>query len=589
MGRQTRRRRRNSLKHSSQQQITSSNETRSKTTDDLYLSDDCWESIFKFIIRYHSRYLESLSLVSKQFLSITNRLLFSLTISTVTPHSLLPSLFRRFTKLTSLNLKGGNLNKLLRQISCFPLNITSLNLSNKSTIPLDGLLTFSKKITTLTSLTCSNIYSIRYTDFVFIADCFPLLEELHLSSPYHNFRVEEPPSLTLFKLRKVTLKKQRYINDQFLFHLFKNCKHLEEAIILDCNGITVAGIASAHSQRPNLRSLSLSPTFEQINNSTTHFIDSLVSLKGLTCLDLSCSQISDDLLYSIAREGLPLTKLVLGSCYDYSYAGISCLLSKCRQSLQHLNLLNSDFLNDQHVVEFSLLLTNLVFINLSECEMLTESALFTLVRNCPSLSLIKMESIGRKNPDSLMDSGVYPQLKSLYLADNPWLRDESIIKFASIFPNLQVLDLTDCSHISDETICQVLRRCCKIRYLNLSFCSGVKLHGLNFEVSKLEVLSLSDTKVDDETLNVISRNCCGLLQLKLESCDKVTKKGVNHVIEKCTQLRKINLLGCDKLHNNVVDSMLNSRPSLRKITAPRGYDLSGRKKKLFLSQGCILK
>jgi F-box/leucine-rich repeat protein 2/20 len=117
----------------------------------------------------------------------------------------------------------------------------------------------------------------------------------------------------------------------------------------------------------------------------------------------------------------------------------------------------------------------------------------------------------------------------------------------------------------------------------------VDFHGLNFEVSKLEELNLSSTEVDDETLSVISRNCRGLLQLKLNFCDYVTEKGVNHVIEKCTQLRKINLVGCGKLHNNIVDSMLCSRPSIRKIKAPKGFDLSDIKKKHFLHQGCILK
>ncbi|KEH22011.1 hypothetical protein MtrunA17_Chr7g0225361 [Medicago truncatula] len=48
----------------------------------------------------------------------------------------------------------------------------------------------------------------------------------------------------------------------------------------------------------------------------------------------------------------------------------------------------------------------------------------TSMRNCPSLSEIKMENIGSKsldNSDSLPDFGVYPQLKSLYLAYNTWI------------------------------------------------------------------------------------------------------------------------------------------------------------------------
>jgi F-box/leucine-rich repeat protein 2/20 len=162
-----------------------------------------------------------------------------------------------------------------------------------------------------------------------------------------------------------------------------------------------------------------------------------------------------------------------------------------------------------------------------------------------------------------MDFGVRPQLKSLDLGCCSWLTDERIITFASVFPNLQRLDLSYCNNISDECIRQVLSRCCKIRYLNLASCSGVKLHGMNFEFPKLEVLNLSDTEVDDKTLYVISKSCRGLLQLLLKNCDYVTANGVKHVVENCTQLREINLDHCDNVKSSVVESMVFSSPQFR--------------------------
>ncbi|KAK2427121.1 F-box/LRR-repeat protein [Trifolium repens] len=93
----------------------------------LHLPDDCWESVFKFFNQADDgNDMKSLSLVSKQFLSITNRLRFSLTICDPTLPCL-RGLLKRFTNLTSLNLTrfGGDLNKFLRQIAHFPLNITS--------------------------------------------------------------------------------------------------------------------------------------------------------------------------------------------------------------------------------------------------------------------------------------------------------------------------------------------------------------------------------------------------------------------------------------------------------------------------------
>ncbi|KEH25282.1 F-box/RNI superfamily protein [Medicago truncatula] len=326
----------------------------------LYLPDDCWEIVFRFlIINGYNSCLKSLSLVSKHFLSVTNCLLFSLTILDQT-RPFLDRLFKRFTYLNSLDISeyDSDLDMLLCDISCFPLNITSLNICDNRTFPSNGLQAFSQKITTLTSLNASNIYS----------------------------------------------------------------------------------------------------------------------------------------------------------------------------------------MDDQHAAHFSLFLTNLVSINLSECSYLTELSLFSLVKNCPSLSEIKMEDtdIGKENVennDSMMDIGIYPQLKSLYLGDNLWLSVQKIIMFASSIPSLQLLDLNDCD-LSDG-IWQFVRRFDMITHLNLASCTDVNKFKMNFVLPKLQVLDLADTGVDDETVYAISKSCPGLLELLLKYCYYVTEKGVKHVVENCKQLRKI--------------------------------------------------
>jgi F-box/leucine-rich repeat protein 2/20 len=306
-------------------------------------------------------------------------------------------------------------------------------------------------------------------------------------------------------------------------------------------------------------------------------------------------RISNAFLRSIAMEVLPLRRLVLQDCTGYNFKGIFSLLFKC-QLIQHLDLQNANLMTDRHVATMSLLLGYLVSINLNKCRKLTSSALLSLVSNCPSLTDIKMEhtSIGKdivanNSTNYVIDFGLTPQLKSLYLAHNSSLQDENLILFATILPNLQLLDLSDCNGISEEGICQVLKRCCKIRHLNLAKCNVARLLGFNFEVSNLEVLNLSDTNLTDETLYVISKNCPGLLQMILEKCSVVTMKGVKHVVKNCTQLREINLRGCDKvhLHANSVSLMVFSRPSLRKITAPPSFELS-EKKKLLSHQLCIV-
>ncbi|XP_058767010.1 F-box/LRR-repeat protein 3-like [Vicia villosa] len=329
------------------------------------------------------------------------------------------------------------------------------------------------------------------------------------------------------------------------FHRFSNLNSLD---LWFASHYLDAGLALTLRDRSSLRSLSIS-MFE-LNDAkyvTSHYIDSLLSLKCLNSLKFCCSQISDDLLYSIARQGLPLKTFVLENCTGYSFHGIYDLLSKCR-GIRYLGLQGVDFLNNHHVFQLFSLVPDLVSINLSKCSKLTESALFALIKNCHSLGEITMESIymdespmeniyieskSVENYDILKNFDVNPQLKFLYLFQSSFINDGTIILFAS-FPNLQHLDLSFCHSLSEKGICQVLNSCCKLRHLKLIYCKvrGLKL---NFVVHQLEVLDLSYTGVDDKTLYEISKSCCGLLKLLLMCCEYVTKKGVKRVVENCKQ------------------------------------------------------
>jgi hypothetical protein len=93
--------------------------------------------------------------------------------------------------------------------------------------------------------------------------------------------------------------------------------------MLPCFDMTFDGIATALRKRPTLRSVSFSNTVGPVDRTrqstyiTSQFISSLVCLKYLTSLHLLSSNISDELLSSVACEGLPLTRLVLQDCTSY--------------------------------------------------------------------------------------------------------------------------------------------------------------------------------------------------------------------------------------------------------------------------------
>ncbi|KAK7349116.1 hypothetical protein VNO77_06219 [Canavalia gladiata] len=540
--------------------------------------EECWELIFRFL----GNQLESLSLVCKQFLSITNQLQFSLTLydSTI---PLLPSLFLRFPRLKILDLSNlsGNHEGLLPQISKSGLDLDLLNLSNQRTLGVDGLRELGSKMKKLRALICSNIGSLHDSHLVVIAYCFPFLEELDISFPLNSqasdFGVLRL-SLMLENLRRINVSGNHLITDKSLFSLCQNCMSLEELSFFTCFKITQLGIASAISLRPSLSSISFNIEKKRIHGPgltpipiDLHLIDSFRNMERLTAIDLSNSFISDEFLFSVAEAGgVMLKKIILQDCCNCTVAGISYVLSKC-QSVQCLDLRKLDFLTDQCITKLSVFLFSLTCINLSGCRQLTNSTFFTLTKNCPLLSEIKMERtyLGVQGEEgSMQDCVVNLEVKRVYLCDNILLSDVDVIEFASICPSLQLLDLNACEGVSGECVVEVLKRC-EIRHLNMAY-TGISVFEIDFEVSQLEVLNLSGSRIEDETLSMISRRCSGLLLLDMQGCWHVTAKGAREIVENCKALKELNLRNCELVSDDFHAWVQTSRPSLRTIITPSG-------------------
>ncbi|MED6171603.1 hypothetical protein PIB30_042202 [Stylosanthes scabra] len=530
---------------------------------------------------------QSLSLVSTHFLSLTNRLLTHLTVS---DHALplLPALLRRFTTLTTIKLTPyikADIDALLSQIASFDLpSLHSLDISDQRPFPSDGLRQFSKKFPTLKSL-CS--HTLR-PDLVLIAECFPNLEEIHVGSIFVFSDADlQVNGLTsgLKKLRKVDLSGIYKFQDSSMFTLCQNCVFLEALVVHETDSLSKIGIANAIRQRPQLRSLSVA------SDVTLELIDALVSLKFLTCLDLSCSSISDEALCALAEGDLPLRELDLYSCDGYGLGGISCLLRKCN-NLQSLDLQSTEFLNDACVIELSLLLGNLNVVNLSENANLTDLSLFAIMRNCPLITVIRMESanVGKQKveEDCLV---VNSHVKFLNLARNWCLNDESVKMIASVCPNLEMIDLNHCRRVSKGAVEVLWRCCCKIQCMDLALL-GCELSQfqfrVNFEVPTLFVLNLSWLSISNEELSLISKSCYNLKELKLDYCDKITASGVKQLVKNCKQLRRVSLYSCEKVSSDIVAWMVLARPSLRKITAPRYTPHSVHQRDHLLRHGCFV-
>ncbi|CAI8601376.1 unnamed protein product [Vicia faba] len=548
--------------------------------------EGCWESIFRFLGQGND--LESVSVVCKQFLSITNRIRISLTIHN--PAIIfLPRLLSRFLRLKVIDLSyfTGELEGLLHQISQSGLDLDLINVSNQKTLPVDGLRELGSKMINLRVLICSNIGSLRDSHLIMIAYCFPFLKELDISFPLDSevsdFGILKLSTM-LENLHKIDLSGNHLVTNESLLSLCQNCRSLEEISFVTCFQITQVGIASAFRMRPSLASISFNIEKKRIHGPgltplpiNMDLIVSLMSLKKLNAVDLSNSFISDEVLISLADSaGNFLKKLVLHDCCNFTFSGISYVLSNC-QSIQCLDLRKADFLTDQCIKKLSMFLLNLTSINLSGCCQLTNSTFFILTKNCKFLNEIKMERTyigvdGEEDFNSMSDFLINLQMKAVYFGDNILLNDVSLSKFSSVCPSLQFLDLSACEGISEECVVEVMKRCCKIRHLNLAY-TGIEKFEINFEISQLEVLNLSGSRIEDETLFIISKFCIGLLFLDIQNCCYITTNGVRKVIENCRGLKALNLKNCRLVDDDFVFTLTFTKPSLRTIITPSGVDV----------------
>ncbi|KAL6141095.1 hypothetical protein ACLB2K_059386 [Fragaria x ananassa] len=520
------------------------------------LPRECWEHIFNLLDLDHPSQLSPLSLVSKQFLHITNRLLLSLKLSDPTLLPILPRLLHRFQCLKEINLSGfdGDLNPLLHRIAISGLNLQSLDISSRQTLPVNGLRVFSSKMMNLTSLNCCRVGFLQDTDLTLIAESFPMLQELDISYPEQGSSTGssywKPISdsgvlslaVNLKSLRRINLSGNDFITDMSLLHLAKNCVLLTQVVTYECEFITHNGVAE----------LIRCPW---------------KSSKALCVVDFSDTVVPDELLCLVAEACFPMKKIVLSNCVGYSFAGVSFLV-RHYPLLEYLDLERTFFLTDNDIFELSKSLGSITYINLSYCHRLTSVTLDTLVRNCRVLNVIIM--VGTNAGAEALETDVVPNLgvKILNLSQNRLMGNGVIANYVSVFPNLEMLNLSDCVNITEDGIVEVLKRCSRIRHLEISRCGLIENLLIDFELPKLEVLCARGLIIDDDGLTLIGKRCPRLQKLDVSACMEVTAKGVKEVVVYCKEIREIKLRSCTKFSYDIIPWMLLSRPSLKTIVLP---------------------
>ena len=152
--------------------------------------------------------------------------------------------------------------------------------------------------------------------------------------------------------------------------------------------------------------------------------------------------------------------------------------------------------------------TNVRFISLADCNLLTDVVLIAIAHSCPNLD-------------------------RLNVANCRELTDAGLIAIAHHCPHLDQLDVTSCRKLSDAGLIAIAHHCPKLTKLCATSC-----------------------KLRDPALIAIADNCPALAQLSVHGCDFVTSASIVEIAQNCgPNLTQLNLWACGKMTDEVSEDI----------------------------------
>ncbi|XP_013455008.2 F-box protein At3g58530 [Medicago truncatula] len=282
-----------------------------------------------------------------------------------------------------------------------------------------------------------------------IADCFPLLEELDLSQRGRLTNIVggvEALSSALFKLRRVNLSGHEYINDELLFHLFKNCKLLEDAIVFRCPQLTQAGMSSALIERPTLRSLSFTRYYEVYEHAVLfEFIRNCPSLNAIK-VEYQCGRVQ------IVRNPNRVNFVL-------------------NPQLKSLSLVSNRWLTNENMEAFASSFPNLELLDLSSSHNMYEEGVCQVLRRCCKIRHLNLSYCPRVKLRNMNFEVL--ELEVLNLSHTR-VDDKGLRVISKSCCGLLQLLLESCFEVTEKGLKHVVENCKQLREINLKNCRGVQ-------------------------------------------------------------------------------------------------------------------
>ncbi|XP_077218584.1 uncharacterized protein LOC143852846 isoform X1 [Tasmannia lanceolata] len=273
------------------------------------------------------------------------------------------------------------------------------------------------------------------------------------------------------------------------------------------------------------------------------FVLKLKDLKFLKSIRLDGIRVSTSALQIIGLKCKNLVEIGLSRCTGVTDEGVSVLVSS---NLMTLDLTCCNMLTDNAILAIANSCKKLVCLRLESCSLITEEGFDRLGSCCPSLQELDLTDCN-VNDAGLKCLSRCSELLDLKLGLCADITHKGLFHIGSNCKKLQQLDLYHCSGISDEGLAALARGCRKLKKLNLCYCIQISDQGLKHlssleELSDLELRRL--VKITSNGVTAIAIGCKSLVELDIKRCYSIDDMGLWALAQYAKNLRQINISYC---------------------------------------------
>mmetsp|Transcript_12346 Transcript_12346/g.15885 ORF Transcript_12346/g.15885 Transcript_12346/m.15885 type:complete len:347 (+) Transcript_12346:88-1128(+) len=314
-------------------------------------------------------------------------------------------------------------------------------------------------------------------------------------------------------------------------------------------------------------------------------------------LDLSyCRGLSDDSIEAVAKKLTHISYLNLrglSRVTDLSAKAVTHNLWQLTDlDLEDLFLITDDCFffdheNDGRRAADAQMLTNVIHLNLSECNGLTDRCIGGISTRCSKLrsfhaaGLSLLTSTGFelfiREPTALAPRGEF--LHVLNFSYVPTLTDASLELVAGSCPLLETVNLAGCVLLSDQGIQSLAATCGHVKKLGLSHAKRITDACICScaDYLWLEDLDISGcSKITDDGIEVLCLEFAGLVRLDLSSCSKVTNSALDSILRHSQYMRWLKLANLPLLTEDCIASLQDKHKNLKIVLANRVNDDDGK-------------